>query len=192
MALDIDYLTGGLVQLSCSSETGHYLADAMLSGPLFYRVLGRESTLLYTISLLTEPKKTRRVGEVYYYPEITENLDFLIDGLDKESKHETPNYGPKQQAVLTIENYVRQNNETINYLELREEFQSYKTILENLKKGMILTEREEEIKERFLSLLRFFVELEHRHYERKLLSEDTDDWFSPDVFSGMDANCGEL
>jgi len=147
----------------------------MLSGPLFYRILGREATLLYTESLLKKPQETIKRGEEMYYSNITKNLDFLISTLDKETKRENPNWGPETQAVLTIDNYVMQNNQIHDYPKLREEFQSYKTILENLKKGTILTRREEEIKEKFLQLLRFFVELEHRHYEMKLFSEDTDD-----------------
>ena len=192
MVIDIDNLTGGLVQLSYSGHTGNMVADAMLSGPLFYRILGRETTLLYTESLLKKPQETIKRGEKAYYMNITGNLDFLIDALDKETRSQNPNWGPEQQAVLTIENYTRKTNGTVNYAELREEFQSYRNLLENLNKSRKLTTNEEQIRERFLSLLRFFVELERRHTERKFFEDSDDDSMGPGDSSYTDFGYGTI
>ena len=145
------------------------------ASPVFYKIFGGVPSAEYELGCLelwlkeaenTEEKRTPFYNGVYAL--VVNDLDFIIEALDKVSK---PDYKHEDsvdfQRAMTIENYMTLRNIKTPYSELRSKFQAYKNLLENIKENRLLTGQEHKCRNEFLEFVKYFITLE-QDYARSM------------------------
>ena len=152
-----------------------YPSSGLPSEFLFYKIFGDIPPATYELACLENwlgnmNNETIRTHKAVYNL-IIRDLDRLVGALDKVAAdpdsflHTNENHGDYQRA-MTVKDYAIKTGRELPYSELRRRFQSYRTLLENIKERRVLTRQEQEERKEFLEFVRFFSQLEEDYAQR--------------------------
>jgi hypothetical protein len=164
--MDTNIGSAGLVRLSpFSGDVG---------GPLLYfRIFGHETTLTYVKELLERPETAKRLKG--YDHQFSTDLEQVIEILQDEKVVHAPGMMHRWEAYVTVRNYATRKGQETSIPDLRNRLQQYQLLYKNASKNITLTENELRVRDEFISMLEFFIDLEQRYDEWRFHQSGLDD-----------------